>query len=140
MKDRPKLPAFLITTGAVILLYLPWTAIFYSQMGKVAESFWIGPVNWYIVLRSLVFPFSEKFGNFNFYPDLSYAGLAFIWCAAVFGIVKGIKSKSLDAELPVFFAAVYILTLSAAIAVSFLIKPIFIERYTYVLLWRLATG
>lgn len=130
IKNRRRLLPYLITMGVVLICFLPWIPSFIKQITtKYNQGFWIPPVSFDTIWKTLSFPFGDKFCSapelFIFRP---YAfGLA---CALIlWGLWQTKAQKAREHSLNLWCIAVYILTFLTGIVLSYLIRPIWVERY-----------
>ena len=120
---------WLAAVACSVLAYLPWMAALVRQVAQVKESYWILPLTWRTFGSCVKFLMKPPFGSGGFQVAaavilfLLYVGLFFytVWkyrknrelcfaCAAGTGILAG--------------------TVLFGFAASFLIRPVFIVRYT----------
>jgi len=125
---KKKMTPFAITAGGVALGYLPWMFKLAGQVNRVSNRFWIPPVTGEVIKKTLIFPFSNKF---SYYWKPLYVDIAFYIAAAliVFGLVYNIIKKKETVKMTGFALSVYALTILAGVAASFIIRPVFVERY-----------
>lgn len=133
---RVPLP-FWITLGAVLLCYLPWIPVFIRQVAQVRQSYWIPPVSVSKIWDTVCYPFGDKYSKA---PQLfifrAYAfGLA--WVLILWGLWRtsrpGVIKKETKLSPGLLLIAIYLLTILAIIAFSYLVRPILEPRYTIVL-------
>ncbi len=129
IKDRKKLINFLIVTGAVIVLYLPWVFVVIAQASEVAKEFWIPePTTPWILLGTLFIPFQHEFGSTM---NPIFINIAFLVSSAlaVLGIINAFKNKKTLGTLIFFCILVAVLTFAGAFIISYLVTPILMPRY-----------
>lgn len=121
-KRRNLLKGWLVSSGATILLFLPWLGSFVSQlMYKVNNEYWIEP----ITLRTLISYVQSVFGanGMGFFP--LYFGLAY---ATLFVVVLASRNKE-HITLCLCALAVPLGTLAVGVLASILVRPVFVIRY-----------
>lgn len=125
---KKKMKQYFITAGVVIMGYLPWLYFLTAQVKRVSNSFWIPPVNWYVIKNTLIYPFNNKF-SYKLSP--LFVDIAFYIAAAliVFGIVYRIVRKDEKGRMAVFAMSGYALTILAGVIASWVIRPVLVERY-----------
>jgi hypothetical protein len=80
------------------------------------------------MINTLIFPFGNKFG-----PLLIYASLAFI-IALIFvvaGIVLSVRKRLKEGRFAALAVFIYVSTILGGVVASYLIRPVFVERYSY---------
>lgn len=117
----------LIVGGAVIVLFLPWALALVNQASRVAENFWIPPLNLMSVFAILSFPFGQRFGGP--YGMISFYLFIAVHLVAIAGIVRALIKKDREVFLPLSALLVYWLTFATGVFLSWAIRPIFVERY-----------
>ena len=126
--EKKKLKPFLITAGALVVGYIPWIFNLLSQANRVSGSYWIPKVEWYVINNTLIYPFSNKFSS----PwSAKVVQIAFIVSAVLIlvGIVSRLIKKDERVRVPLLAIGVYVLTIGAAVAASYIIRPVLVERY-----------
>ncbi|WP_265443156.1 glycosyltransferase family 39 protein [Acetivibrio straminisolvens] len=126
-KDKKNLTSYLITAGAVVLCYLPWIFILFNQAKRVSKSFWIPPITEDVLWQTLAYPFRAKFLKFR-------TAEIFLFVAAVlilWGLVLSIIKRKKEGLMSLLALLVYSLTLISAIVLSYIIRPLLVERYIF---------
>lgn len=117
---------WLIANVGTVIIYIPWLAVFFSQLESVREDYWIEAFTFEDLGEYAEF----VFGDFSGFVAIIYA---LIVCAAIVLLIvrrKKIKTfKFAILNLIVFFG--YIL---GGVMLSIIITPVFIERYIAVVL------
>ncbi len=128
IREKKKRIPYLISAGAFVVCYLPWVLMLAGQVSRVAGNFWISAVTGEIILSVFVYPFGYKFPDVN---HLTLGTVTFAVCAVciVWGIIYQSRKKDADVKMPVLAAGAYLLTITAGIVASFLIRPVLVERY-----------
>lgn len=126
--SKMKLTPFLITSGVLILGYLPWIFKLALQVERVSGSFWIPPVDGTLIKKVFIYPFSNKF-SYHWSP--LFVEIAFYVSAAfiIFGIVYKIIKKDSKGRMALLAIGGYTLTIIAGIIASYIIRPVLVERY-----------
>ncbi len=141
IKDRKKLPRFIIVSISVSALYLPWALVVIKQASEVAKEFWIPlpTVNW--VLNGLLYmPFQHEFGS-SLHSGLICAAFVLVSGLFFIGILNALKNKNSTGRLFFWSLTIAILTIVGAAIVSYQFKPILLGRYLtsilglYILVW-----
>ncbi|MFZ5987125.1 MAG: DUF2141 domain-containing protein [Bacillota bacterium] len=126
--DKKRLYAYLVTAGAAVACYGPWIITLASQISKTSKNFWILSVNNYVIWSTLLFPFTAKFqSRYPFVVPSLIGALIFI----VTGLMYAIRKREKKGLLAAYGITVYLLTLITAVVISYLVRPIFIERYIF---------
>ena len=125
---KRRLDPFLYTVGAVTLLYIPWLIKLAGAIGRVKGSYWIPPVTGEVIQKVFTYPFSNKF-FIPLIPTLPAIGFLIALIIIGAGIYEQIREEDSGALMAVFAMAVYLLTIVAGIAASWLIRPVLVERY-----------
>lgn len=128
LRGRERLPAYLLTAGAVALGYLPWLIKLVGQLRQVSQGFWIPPVTGEVIWGTLLYPFGLKFAPGS--PPL-VAPAAF-WITALLtlaALALIARRRPQGGALVVGAALVYALTIAGGVAISYLMRPILVERY-----------
>lgn len=121
IKNRDKTKKVLICLAIQVLSYLPWTLILVDQINTVSANFWIGPFSRDEFWKILLYPLWIK------EKPVYFVIILFIVFSLVYALYKKIKS----AWLILLSFAVYLLTIAAGIAATYLIRPVLIDRYTF---------
>lgn len=122
-KDRKRLGVWLACVALSVIGYAPWLSVLFRQFGNVTESYWIGEIDFKTVLGF----FSWIFGT-----DLPYMTLLFCALLAVSIVTAALRIRQKKDEACVFALlclAVLVGTAASGVAVSKLMRPIFIVRY-----------
>lgn len=122
IKDRVQFKKWLLISLATFMLYLPWLVIVLKQVSQVNDAYWIGDITvdtikWYI-------QYTLSVNNKNL---TSLMAIAYI-CV----LVKVILDKNKITEEKVYTlmgCLVPVLTILMGVLVSWLMRPIFVERY-----------
>ncbi len=101
--------------GLVVICFLPWLLVLLNQVRYVNQSYWIQPITWGNVLEYITYPF----GN--------------VWFFLLLAIPIGIMVSKEKPKKAIFEAGfgilVPILTILAGVAVSLVVRPVFVDRY-----------
>ncbi len=117
----------LIVGGTVIVLFLPWAFALANQATRVAENFWIAPLNLRSIFAILSFPFGQRFGGPH--GMISFYLFIAVHLVAIAGIVRALIRKDREVFLPLSALLVYWLTFATGVFLSWAIRPVFVERY-----------
>ena len=125
---KKKMASYFITAGIMVAGYLPWLFMLAGQVKRVTNSFWIPPVTGQVIKNTLIYPFSNKF---SFHLSLNLVQIGFLIAALfiVFGILYRIIKKDKNGSMAIFAVGVYALTILAGVIASYIIRPVFVERY-----------
>lgn len=129
-KEPRRLRHYWITMSLVLICYLPWISAFIAQTGRVQQGFWAPAISFDLILRTLYYPFGDKFsfyapGLLIFRPfAFGLAGIVILW-----GLWQTTVKKQMMRRQNLFLIMVYLLTIIAAIILSYLVRPILAERY-----------
>lgn len=147
VKDRRKLPAFLIAVGIPILLFIPWLFALLQQASRFSRDYWIPEAGIRVVIGALVYPFGLKWCTFGLIwysfkwlgslcPGywLHYIIAAVAFLAIVGGAVIASLRRRRNLLLPVLSLFAFFATLLTGVLLNKLIRPLFWPRYTAPLL------
>ncbi len=133
LRDRKKLKPYFICAGIMIISYLPWVLALLEQVKKVANSYWIEPLNFRTITDVLLYPFGDKFRVFwvpkswSAFSDIPAFIIAF--GIIIFGLQKALIRKRNEDRMALLAFLVYALTIIGGIAASEFIRPVLIGRY-----------
>jgi len=134
-KKRELLKRYIITSGIVVLTYLPWLFFFIGQIKKVNNAFWVMPFHFFTVLLSFLQSFYYK----NFFPFegvIFFMGLLTLILVALTVVIALIntliKKEKQKFTMSFYFIFIYISTILTAILFSITVKPILYPRYMIV--------
>lgn len=120
---RKLLAKWLVAVVISGLAYLPWVAALASQLGSVSEDYWIENITWKTV---------KEFLPFLFKTDVP--GSDVIWVAIILiSVVAVVIHSGTDKSNLIFILlciAVPICTTITGVVASYIIRPVFIIRYT----------
>lgn len=127
LRARARLPAALLTAGALALGYLPWLLVLLGQVRRVSQDFWIPPVTGEVVWRTLIYPFGYKFDSGP--PLLAPAAFGITVLLMLAALAQVRRGRGRGGALVVSACLGYALTIGAGVAASYLIRPVLVERY-----------
>jgi hypothetical protein len=131
LRDRKKLPLFLVAVGVPVLLFIPWLIVLSQRALQVSQEFWIQEVTGRVIWEVLAIPFSLRF----YYDDPLYRVVTVIaFLIIVEGVVVALTKKQPDKLLPLLSVFVFLATFLNGVLLSKLIRPILIPRYMVPLL------
>ena len=123
MNRKSELKNWIISSIAVIVLYLPWLPIFINQSMQVKESFWITDVT---LEKAILF-----FGYYGFNGTVLMGIISILFLIAFIIIFKK-ESKIFDKKEKFIISSgfgVYLGTIALGIIISVLFTPIMDARY-----------
>lgn len=122
--DKSDVKKWIVSTIIGIVLYIPWVFTLMGQLTKVHKKYWIHPLDFNDLITSLSITFTS---NLTFVLDVFLAAVVL----AIFAIVlaRYLKNRTKENSYILMGVSVYIVTLAAAIIISFTFKPILLERY-----------
>ncbi|MDP4182382.1 MAG: glycosyltransferase family 39 protein [Bacillota bacterium] len=127
VKKRQLIKVYIITAAIAALCYLPWVYFLAKQVAKVSKDFWISPVTIDTIKSTLIYLFGNKFNS----PTLiSWICMYLFLALIIWGIVRSKVKGYKESNMAIMAIAVYILTIAAGIAASYLVRPVFVERYS----------
>ena len=110
----------------VLLLFLPWMSVLYSQARMVRQDFWIPPASWSMLLTC----YTQPFGGFFWPYPLTYTLAGIFGALTLVSIWQGFASRNRATAFPLGLSlVVFNGTLLTAAVVSHLFKPILYFRY-----------
>jgi 4-amino-4-deoxy-L-arabinose transferase-like glycosyltransferase len=131
LKDRKKLPAFLVAMGVPALSFIPWLLVLLRQSSRVSQDFWIPEVTGESIVHALICPYSLKF-YFDHWSFRVNTVIAF--SVIIAGMVIAFSRQRRNRMLPVLCLFAFLATFFTAVLLSLLIRPILIPRYMVPLL------
>lgn len=122
---------WLLATGVgVVIAYLPWLRVLFTQVQTVKKSYWIGRMGINDYIKLFLYPIQIEH---KMIPSAVVAGLAFILviiCCVSYVSCSRKKQGSILWILTIPIGVLFI-----AVAVSYLVKPVLIPRYLFVVYW-----
>ncbi len=120
-KDKKSLKYILISAALGILLYLPWAKAVLSQFKTVSKDFWISPVT-FATVKGYILSLIPLEGKYKIIMCL-----LLLFCM----ITASIKlfQKDNEAAFDIICVASPFLLISCALAITFLVRPLFLYRY-----------
>lgn len=122
-KSRKNIRTCVLFSIATIAGYLPWLPVFIKQFTSVRESFWLNDSNTEDIPDFIRWLFEGEFTNL----------FLFLFALVAVGLLTYLLSHLKDSEawFAVASIAVFCLVVVGGIAISKLLRPIFISRYMY---------
>lgn len=135
--NKGQIKKWLISTAICILTYLPWLNILLSQISSVKNEYWIKP----ITIGKIFDYFQFIFSPMNNEIGTIFGIILFVTIIILIYIVfsRGLLSIDEKYNLFILFSLVFI-TIFTGIVLSFLIRPIFVERYIVPCLGSICLG
>lgn len=127
---QKQLKKWLICSAVTIIAYLPWLMVVIKQLAVVNADYWIEPITFRTIINYIIFPFKELGSRLGYIPAV-FLILLFIF-VTILGIKKVIKTNKTISQKTVYIImgfVVLITTVLIGIVVSFIMRPIFVERY-----------
>lgn len=129
-----KLIYWVITAVLSVLIYLPWLSRLLGQISGVTNSYWIQDITWDVFLDYFRWIFASDYPLLIPICQLLFGGcILWLIISTISRIVKKRRSKEAlpgSSNAPALWAlAIPILVIATGIALSKLIRPIFIIRY-----------
>ena len=122
-KDKKGAKRTFLSGLGVAILYLPWILVFLFQLKQVSADYWIAPITPYTIMKNLIFLFEST-------NKIVEAGCFLLFVIAFIGILLEIKNNKNIESICGF--GVWFGTIFLGIALSLLIRPIFVSRYIMV--------
>ena len=123
-KDRKQLVNYFIFATITVLAYLPWLFNMISQVSSVSKGYWI------------LAPTIKEIEYYAFYPFQGRLGrgdckllLIVTACLLIWGIGITLHKKIVKGYVAIISLSIFILTILTGIIISYLVKPVFVERY-----------
>ena len=123
IKQRKQCIRFIVALVSSIILYLPWLAVLQKQASTVMKGYNVDTITFKIIISY----FTWMFETSTPYSSLLFGSL--IIFSAIVLVYDAIHKKDTDAWVGLKFISIPILTLISGLIVSFMITPIFRERY-----------
>lgn len=130
---KMKLKSYSLTAAVVVVCYLPWGYNLLRRAVAVTRGFWIPELTWGAMKHILMYPFDYRFGRPEI-PLTSRLALYLMVSLIIFGLVMAILKQPAGSRLVLLAACVFTLTLLTGIVASYVIRPVLIPRYMYVVL------
>lgn len=122
IKDRAQLKKWLLISLATFMLYLPWLVIVLKQVSQVNGAYWIGDITIDTIKWYIQYILSVNNKSLSTLIEISYI------CVLVKLILD--KNKTTEEKIYTFMGClVPVLTILIGVVVSWLMRPIFVERY-----------
>lgn len=121
LKERTEFKKWLLMSAGTVILYLPWLFVVLKQVSDVKSSYWIPPITLDNMYGYIKFVLSPNKGILMALLGISYVYL-------LFKLFLGKK----DQEVKLYTITgllVLCFTVLFGIVVSFLMRPIFVDRY-----------
>lgn len=122
-KRKLRIP-FLIMVIADAILYFPWLVVAFKQIKTVSQGYWIQPITKKVLKRYFWYTFQMDESLFGMITGAILVVVAII-CVVVTVRNKGRK----DYWMALLGMLVTPLTAFVGVAVSLLLRPVFVERY-----------
>lgn len=130
------LPCIKITIFTIIG-YLPWLFIAKEQFTKVSKNYWIAPINYNDIqnlFTAIMLPegYHGTIKTIIFYCVIIVLAVGFILFLTCrkFNFFKTMLSQKYI-QLSLIAISIYYITMIIGLTLSYLVRPIFIERYLY---------
>lgn len=128
-----------IGVGIIFVIgYLPWLINIPGQMEQVSDEYWINQTRLKDILIYIYYPFSVELDLVGTGAPLKsfafeFSLLAILLLIIVYIVIKGLRNLTQDEKDQSVFGKlifiVFVLSVSTAVAYSFLVKPVFVTRY-----------
>jgi uncharacterized membrane protein len=126
LKKQKAWHAHLITMLAVVLLYLPWLAVFLGQTSTANDNFYIAPLNIKSILSCYIGPFMKQF----WFIIPSYIMIAIVMSLTLVSIFNHfIRYKDDDRLILGLALTIFNATILTGIILSFVLRPVLMLRY-----------
>lgn len=121
IKERTEFKKWLLMSGGTVILYLPWLFVVLKQVSDVKSSYWIPPITLANMYGYIKFVLSPNKGILMALLGISYV---YLFSKLFFGKKnQEIKLYTITGFLVLCFTVLF------GIVVSFLMRPIFVDRY-----------
>lgn len=134
------LRTYFISIIAMIIIYLPWLPVFFTQVTRTRESYWIAPITGEVIWSYFTWAF-----DLELFPGFVYAYLFLLITTGMYGLIRLIRmllsKEGAKADIDAFsFLCMLIPTLTSAsgIIISLTKSPIFCGRYVIVAIMLLS--
>lgn len=121
IKERTEFKKWLLMSGGTVILYFPWLFVVLKQVSDVKSSYWIPPITLANMYGYIKFVLSPNKGILMALLGISY----------VYLLSKLFLGKK-DQEVKLYTVTGFLVlcfTVLFGIIVSFLMRPIFVDRY-----------
>ena len=122
--DRKQLAPFLLMCAVDAILYFPWIMVAFSQIRQVSQDYWIAPIDRTTLIRYFWYAFRIDDSQFGKNVGIILVAVSVLTIGIV---IRNRKQK--DCLLAFGAMAVMPLTVAAGVVASFLLRPVFVERY-----------
>lgn len=122
IKERTEFKKWLLISVGTVILYLPWLFVVLKQVSEVKSSYWIPPITLANMYGYIKFVLSPNKGIL-----MALLGLSYVY---LLSILFFSKKHHLEMKLYTLTGfSVLCFTVLFGIVVSFLMRPIFVDRY-----------
>jgi hypothetical protein len=118
-----------ISMNLMVILYIPWISVLFSQASRVKEDYWIPPMGFHSLLSAAKHLFEGYFGDEKF---ALFAGALFVFLIAVLFVRTSIRAVRKRDKKDIFTLCSFMvlpLLVTAGVAASVLFRPVFVNRY-----------
>lgn len=127
---QKQLIKWLICSAVTVIAYLPWLMVVIKQLAVVSADYWIEPITFRTIINYVIFPFREWGSRLGYIPAVF---LIFVFLVVlILGIKKAIKINKNLSQKTVYIMMGFVVLISTVligIIVSFIMRPVFVERY-----------
>ncbi len=122
--DKKQLLSFFVMCVIDAILYFPWILVAFGQIQDIRQDYWIAPIDRAALLRYFWYAFRIE----ENLPAKIAGGVLIL--ASLIGVVVAIYNRQRREYLLALAAMMVMpLTVLAGVLASFLLRPVFVERY-----------
>ncbi len=122
-KDKKAVKRTFLSGLGVAIIYLPWIFVFIMQLLGVSAGYWIAPITPYTIMKNLIYLFDT--GN-----KIARIGCFLLFVIAFVHALLELKNRKNIESICGF--GVWFGTIFLGVALSLIIRPIFMSRYIMV--------
>ncbi|MCR5671196.1 MAG: hypothetical protein K6G10_09335 [Butyrivibrio sp.] len=109
--------------------YIPWASVVLSQVKAVKSNYWIQPVGIRSLGSCVKYIYMGYFFNDVLIYGLSVAMFLITAALVIRAFLRVLREKDMDAGFSVYAFLILLLEVAVGLAVSALIRPVFVNRY-----------
>lgn len=133
IKNRKLFLRWAISVVAMLILYIPWMPIFYSQVTSTRESYWIAPITWTTVWEYFTWAF-----DLELVKGFVYVLTVLLVATGVYCLYRLVVKKDNRCKIALLAMLIPTLTSLSGTLISLSKSPIFCGRYVIVAMMLLS--
>lgn len=121
-KDRAQFKKWLLISLATFILYFPWLIIVLKQVSQVNDAYWIGEITINTIKWYIQYTLSVNNKNLS-------SLIAIVYICVLVKVILDKNKITEEKSYTLMGCLVPVLTILIGVLVSWLMRPIFVERY-----------